>query len=257
LLQELDHTEERQRPVSGYNKTTMPPVRAVFFDIGDTLVFDDPPLRGRFGAALLAAGVSHSPRRLLEAFRAGEECALTHYLSGQPWEEVSVMRESADATMAALGLPPLSEREWQAVLHAFLQITPTRRVHSEAIPLLEELHRRGFVLGAISDWEETLPELLAEWELAPHLDALAVSAIVVVTKPHAALFQDALRQANAAPETALHVGDWYALDVAGARAVGMQTLLFDHAGRTPEADCPRVQTFAEMRDYLLALPAPL
>jgi putative hydrolase of the HAD superfamily len=108
----------------------------------------------------------------------------------------------------------------------------------------------------ISDWEETLPDLLAELALAPHLDALAVSAIVGVTKPHRRMFEEALRQAGVRPEESLHVGDWYELDVCGARAMGMQALLFDHQRRQVAVECPRVETFGQMAEYLLALPRP-
>ena len=231
-------------------------VRAIFFDIGDTLVFDDPPLRGRLAQALRAVDIRFDPSCLPQAYRFGEEYALSHYLQGVPWDDPAVMRESTQRILSGLDVLPLTEERWRTLWEAYASVPFTRTVHPQATPLLEELRRRGFVVGAISDWEETLPELLAELSLAPHLDALAVSAIVGVTKPAPALFREALRQANVAPETSLHVGDWYALDVAGARAVGMQALLFDHAGRSPDADCPRVETFKEMQDYLLALPTP-
>ena len=153
------------------------------------------------------------------------------------------MRESTARILDALGVPPLTEEQWRALFDACAAVSFTRRAHPLAIPLLEDLQRRGYTLGAISDWDASLPTLLAELGLAPYFGALAVSSLVGVTKPVPALFREALRQANVSAEASLHVGDWYALDVAGARAVGMQTLLFNHAGRTPTADCPRVQTF--------------
>ena len=232
----------------------MPSLRAIFFDIGDTLVFDDPPRRERLARAMSAAGLAFDPSRLPDAFRAGEEHALAHYLRGVPWEDSAVMRDSTARILAALDAPPLTGDHWRALRAAFADVPFVRRVHPGAIPLLQELRGRGFTVGAISDWEATLPELLEELALAPHLDALAVSALVGATKPDPALFREALRQAGASPETSLHVGDWYALDVAGARAAGMQALLFDHAGRTPGADCPRVETFDAMKAYLRTLP---
>lgn len=225
----------------------MPPVRAIFFDIGDTLVFDDPPLPTRL-AQVAGFPIEHA------AYKVGEDYALAEYLRGVPWDAPDSMRETVARIWQAQGQPPLSEADWQALTKAFAQIPVTRYVHPGGLDLLAELKVRGFVLGAVSDWEDTLPDLLTELGISPYLDALAVSAIVGVTKPASALFQDALRQANTPAETSLHVGDWYALDVAGARAAGMQALLYDHANRTPNADCPRVTTFAEMSEYLLALP---
>lgn len=230
----------------------MPPVRAIFFDIGDTLVFDDPPLPARLTQAAQTLGVTLEAA----AYRVGEDYALSQYLRGVPWDDPDSMRQNVAEMWRALGKPPLGDSDWLALAQAFAQIPVTRYVHPGGLELLIELKSRGFVLGAISDWEDTLPALLTDFGIRPHLSALAVSALVGVTKPAPELFQDALRQVGAAPETSLHIGDWYALDVTGARAAGMQALLFDHAERTPNADCPRVITFTEMADYLLSLPAP-
>jgi HAD superfamily hydrolase (TIGR01549 family) len=231
----------------------MPSFQAIFFDIGDTLVFDDPPLRVRLAAAAREIDSSLEEARLPAAFREGENYTLSRYLAGIPWDAPDTMREAINCMWLALDRPPPDDRDWQRLVAAFAAIPVTRYVHPGALELLQELKRRGFTVGAISDWETTLPDLLAELGIAPWLDALAVSAIVGVTKPSPRLFQEALRQANAAPETSLHIGDWYELDVAGARAAGMQALLFDHQERQPTADCPRVQTFDALTSYLLAL----
>jgi len=234
----------------------MPMVRAIFFDIGDTLVFDDPPLPERFWRAMQAAGIESDKARLPQAFRLVEAYALEHYMRGVAWDAPGLMRECAARLLSALDAPALDERGWAQLSEAFASQAFRRVVHPGAIPLLEALRGRGFQVGAISDWEETLPELLAELALAPHLDALAVSAIVGATKPNPLIFQEALRQINVRSEVALHVGDFYELDVAGARAAGMRALLFDWRNRSPQADCPRVVTFEAMATYLRALGEP-
>jgi FMN phosphatase YigB (HAD superfamily) len=231
----------------------MPPIKAIFFDIGDTLVFDDPPLPARLALAARAVGPPLDEARLPCAFRAGEAYALARYLEGVPWDAPDSMREAVARMWRALGRPLADDECWQALVAAFAAVPFTRRLHPDAPGLLVELKRRGFTVGAVSDWEAILPALLAELGIAPYLDALAVSAIVGVTKPNPRLFQEALRQADAAPQSSLHVGDWYELDVAGARAAGMQALLFDHQCRRPDADCPRALTFDEMATHLLRL----
>ena len=204
-----------------------------------------------------AVGLTLDALRLPSAFRAGEAYAVGRYVEGIPWDDPDSLREAMGRVFAALELSPLDEAAWPHFLAAFAAVPFERYVHPEALALLRELKQRGFTVGAISDWETTLPELLEQLGIAPYLDALAVSAIVGVTKPHPRLFQDALRQANAPPETSLHIGDWYELDVCGARAAGMQELLFDWPGRRPHADCLRVTTFAALTETLLALPAPV
>lgn len=235
----------------------MTPIKAIFFDIGDTLVFDDPPLMARLALAAKTTGVSLDEGRLPEAFRAGEVYAVARYVEGVPWDAPASLREAIACVWRALGRPPPDDVTWPLLAHAFAAVPFTRYVHPDALGLLWELRARGFVVGAISDWETTLPALLAELGIMPLLDALAVSEIVGATKPNPRLFQEALRQAGVSPDASLHVGDWYELDVRGAQASGMRALLFDHAGRRPDADCPRAQTFGALSEYLLALPRPI
>lgn len=234
----------------------MPPIQAIFFDIGDTLVFDEPPLRERFWRATRQVGMEYAQESLASAFQVGENYALTRYLAGEAADAPDVRRETAARILTALGLPALTDARWQALAEAFVAVPWVRRLHPQAIALIETLRGRGFRIGAVSDWEETLPELLAEMALAPHLDALAVSALVGggCTKPDPRLFQEGLRQMGVEASCALHVGDWYELDVVGARAAGMAAALFDHARRRPDADCPRVETFDALAALLLSLP---
>ena len=234
----------------------MPLIQAIFFDIGDTLVFDNPPLQERLWQAMEKIGLSADKARLPQAFRQGERYAVRRYVAGLPWDDPDVLRETITRILAVLDLPPLDERLHKELVAAFGAISFQRYAHSEAIPLLRELRQRGFILGGISDWADTLPDLLTELQIAPFLSALAVSDIVGARKPHRLLFEEALRQAAVPAANALHIGDWYELDVCGARTVGMQTLLFDWMGRAPDADCPRVTSFAELNAYLLALPMP-
>ncbi len=244
----------------------MTKIQAIFFDIGDTLVFDNPPLPERLASAARAAGLTLDAARLPEAFRKAEAFAVQRYVAGIAWDAPGALRETVAYLLAALPHPPLTDPQltdpqltdpqWKALAAAFAAAPFTRYVHPEAPALLGELGRRGFVLGAISDWEDTLPDVLTALDLLPYFHALSISACVGVTKPNPLLFEDALAQLYLPPNACLHVGDWFELDIAGARAAGMRPLLFDWTGRRPAADCPRVTTWLELADYLLGLPAP-
>lgn len=231
----------------------MAAIEAVFFDIGDTLVFDSPPLPERLASAARSAGLTLDPARLPQAFRVAEAFGVQKYVDGIAWDAPGALREIMAVLLAALQQPPLTDSQWTAIASAFASAPFKRYAPPEAYALLTELTRRGFLLGAISDWEDTLPDVLTELGLLPYFRALSVSACVGVTKPNPRLFEDALAQLSLPPDACLHVGDWYELDVAGARAAGMNALLFDWAGRHPDADCPRVTTWDQLSDYLLAL----
>ncbi len=233
-------------------------IKAIFFDIGDTLVFDHPPLIERLTTAASAVGTALDPARLPAAFRAAEAFAVKRYVKGIAWDAPGALRETVGVLWHSLGLPPMSSSQWEAFGAALAAMPFVRAAHPEAASLLASLRERGFTLGAISDWEESLPDVLTELGLLPYFDALAISAVVGVTKPNPLIFEDALGQVGFAPEECLHIGDWYELDAAGAMGAGMHALLFDWAGRAPNADCPRVTTWEQMTDYLGDLePLPL
>lgn len=235
----------------------MPSIKAIFFDIGDTLVFDDPPLQERFWIATQAAGLRYDKAALPAAFRVGEQYAVARYIAGEPYETPDVLRETARRILAAVSVPELNEESWALLADRFLAMPFQRYVHPQAFKLLESLRKRGFRIGAISDWEESLPELLDDLALSPYFDALAVSSLVGASKPSRLLFEDGLRQMGVPAENAIHVGDWRDLDIAGARSAGMDAVLFDHQGRCSSPDCVAVKTFDELSAFLMSLPCPV
>lgn len=58
------------------------------------------------------------------------------------------------------------------------------------------------------------------------------------------------QRAGARPETTLHVGDLFHIDVLGARAAGLRAVLLDMAGLCADVDCERVRSLAELADLL-------
>ena len=53
------------------------------------------------------------------------------------------------------------------------------------------------------------------------------------------------------PEAAVYVGDVYAIDVLGARAAGMESVLMDPLGRyDAPTDCPRIRTLGDLLKLL-------
>jgi putative hydrolase of the HAD superfamily len=94
----------------------------------------------------------------------------------------------------------------------------------------------------VSNSEGQLQLLFDNLGLGKAFDLLIDSHHVGVEKPDPRIFELALAPFSVRPEEALHLGDTFATDVAGARAAGLQTALidpFDHyRGHYP--DVPRV-----------------
>ena len=55
-----------------------------------------------------------------------------------------------------------------------------------------------------------------------------------------------MERSGARKETTIHVGDFYHVDVVGARNAGLRAVLLDEAGLYTDADCPRVRSLPEL-----------
>jgi putative hydrolase of the HAD superfamily len=146
-----------------------------------------------------------------------------------------------------IDLAPMPD-EFFVHLAELFQDPATWLVFPDVRPALETLKARGLVLGAVSNWAWSLPELLDGLGLGRYLDFVAASARVGFDKPHPGIFTWALEQAGVPADTVLHVGDHLDADVAGARALGIDAVLVDRRGRyqPPPEDVPIISSFDEL-----------
>jgi HAD superfamily hydrolase (TIGR01509 family) len=118
------------------------------------------------------------------------------------------------------------------------------------VPALQRLRARVPRLVVVSNANGRLHAVMERLGLARFFDVMLDSHQEGVEKPDPRLFELALERAGGRPETTLHVGDFYWIDVRGARAAGLRAVLLDSAGLYPEADCPRVRSLGELADLL-------
>ena len=222
------------------------PLGCVLFDAGDTLLAPTPSFQGRF----VAVAAEH----------------------GLPLEEAAVDAAIADAVRAAEWPsdwtdPATQRRFWvgfyqevlvglghvgdgvelaEALFRAFSD-PAGYRLFDDVRPALEELAGRGITLGVVSNFEPWLEDVLA-LEGVDHLfAAVAISGKLGVAKPDPEIFRWAIKEAGAAAEATVHVGDQPVNDVAAARAVGITPVLIDRFARHPDPDgAHRVQTLTEL-----------
>jgi putative hydrolase of the HAD superfamily len=113
-------------------------------------------------------------------------------------------------------------------------------------PALTALRDHGLRLVVVSNANCTLRAHMDRIGLSAHVDIVIDSCDEGVEKPDPRLFQIALQRAGARPESTIHVGDLYQVDVVGARAAGVRGVLLDETGLYPDADCDRVASLAEL-----------
>jgi putative hydrolase of the HAD superfamily len=155
----------------------------------------------------------------------------------------AIERAGGDAALAGAALERLRE--------AFRD-PGAWRVYPDVVPALEALRSAGARLAVVSNWDSRLPALLSRLGLADYFDAIVVSHLAGVEKPSPAIFRRALADLGADASAALHVGDLPDLDVAGARAAGIDAVLVDRGNRYPDrpdriADLSAVPALADAR----------
>jgi putative hydrolase of the HAD superfamily len=124
-------------------------------------------------------------------------------------------------------------------------------VLEEVRPSLERFRAAGLRLAAVSNSNGTLRRLFDRLGFTPAFDVILDSQVEGVEKPDPRIFRLALERLGAEAGAAIHVGDFYHVDVLGARAAGIRPVLVDEAGLYPEADCPRVRSVAELAAHLV------
>jgi REG-2-like HAD superfamily hydrolase len=209
------------------------PLKAVFLDIGDTVMRPNPSWEHVYAMAFEEFGVDVDIEELHAALRVAYHHGGWGMEGGfEPTEETSFQRTVAidAAAIAELGLDPMPEAFYRRLSDLFM-VTSHWHIFSDAYPVLNALQQRDLVVGAVSNWVWNLPELLHALDLVRHFDFIAASARVGFEKPHPKIFEWALEQAGVEPAAVIHVGDHVDADVEGARGVGIGAVLIDRARR--------------------------
>jgi HAD superfamily hydrolase (TIGR01549 family) len=220
-------------------------LRAVLLDVDFTLFRPGPELGPegyerageRHGLALNPARYEEARRGAFDGFRGHPE--LVH--DEDVWIEFTedIVRGMGGIGDGARSCALEIVREWERHENFFL--------YEDALPALEALRAHGLRLGLVSNGQRDLEEFARHHSL--DVDVCVGSMRHGRVKPHRSIFEAALTSLEASPEEAAMVGDSYADDIEGARALGMRGILLDREGlHVGEPD--RIDT-------LLALPAAL
>ena len=215
-------------------------LRAVFLDIGDTVMRPNPSWEHVYAIAFEEYGVKVEVEALHGALRRAYHHGGYGFEAGfEPTEETSFARtmQIDSAALADLGLEPMPEAFFRRLSQLFM-LTANWHVFPDVAPALAAFQERGLVVGAVSNWVWQLPELLHALDLVKQFDFIAASSRVGFEKPHPEIFNWALDQAKVSPDEAVHVGDHLDADVAGAQGVGIHAVLIDRRERFTEADVP-------------------
>ncbi len=199
----------------------------LFFDAGNTLVFPNLPLVAekllRLGARVTLADLEASEQRT--RFKLDDPEVVKNSNDDVRWNlYFETIFRNCGVTDAGLIEAVLSDLR---VIHKTSNLWEL--VPPEVPVALKKLQGR-FRMSVISNANGTVREKLRRVGLLEFFETVIDSAEEGVEKPDPRIFHAAVERTGARMEQSLYIGDMYHIDVAGARAAGMEVVLLDPAG---------------------------
>ncbi len=227
------------------------PASAILLDAMGTLLYLAPPApRLR---ALLAErhGVTVTQAQAATAMRAEIVVYRREHLAATTRPALDALRLRC-ATVMCDALPPSCAALEPGALVATLLDSLHFVAYPEVADVLVRLRASGHRLAVVSNWDISLPDVLAATGLRDHVDAVVASAGLGSAKPDPAPFARALAELGAPPSSAWHVGDTVAEDVIGARAAGVRPVLVvrDGTGPLQAGDVPVLRDLTGLPDLV-------
>lgn len=256
-------------------------IRAVLFDLDDTLLVDEPdvaaarldvtrPIDEAHGLEVgaLATAIRVEARR---RWRSGPLFGLAEALGMSSWEGLAADFVGGHPIVEPFieWAPSYRVSSWEDALAVcgVRDVDPaavadeyrTRRrasfrLFADSVPVLTALRERGLRIGILTNGPPDLQrEKAAKTGLLDLVDGFVASGEAGVGKPDPAVFRIALAGLGVLAAEAVMVGDSLTRDVAGARAAGVRPLWrpAPHlTGGGPPADDPGLERLSSLVDVL-------
>jgi len=227
--------------------------RAVFFDVDFTLIYPGPAFQGEgYRAFCLRHGMEVDAARFPEAvISASHILDREHDAVYDPQIFVDytahIIRSMGGCGAAVEPCAAEMYREWALCQHFLLY---------EDVPAsLEALAAEDILIGLISNSHRCLDAFQEHFELDGLIDVAVSSSQHGYMKPHASIFEAALKLAGVGAADAIMVGDSLTQDIDGARRVGMRGVLVrrsdaGHRADRNVSDVPVIRTLLELPELL-------
>lgn len=208
---------------------------AVFFDVGNTLLYPYPSVARVCERVLLSAGHIRTLQEIEAVLPLVDEYYEDRYRADDSfWTNDEgahgVWIGMYSLLCRSLGVPePEASASAAAIYHQFGHHS-SWRAYADVAPAFERLRRQGMLVGIISNWDTRLEGIFDGLALSPMVDTIVCSAVVGIHKPDTRIFELACERIGVAASRCAHVGDHYDADVAGAMSAGMMPLLIDRHG---------------------------
>lgn len=241
-------------------------IRAVFFDLGKTLLYPKnswAPIyaasRNALAHTLVQHGVDINPTTFPETFR--------HRINQYYADREISLRENKTLDMlrdllADEGFRDLPDLILRAAMDARYAITQANwHLEADAPAMLDALKEDGYILALLSNAgdDPDVQTLLDQNNLRHYFSYIRTSAACGLRKPHPKIFEHAMQELDLVPEECAMVGDTLNADIKGANALGIYSVWINRRvekdTRANENIHPKalIQTLAELPALIKSL----
>ena len=232
------------------------PLRAVLFDVGETLVHPAPSFPELFSTVVGAEGQTRSPDAVIEASRAvfhrfSEAARDVELWTTSPERSARFWKSVYERMLRELEIP--DDGHLADVLYATFTDPANYTLFDDVEPTLDELEAAGLVLGIVSNFEAWLEDLLGTLGVRDRFGVRVISGREGVEKPDLRIFELALERLSLRPADAMYVGDNPEFDVAPAAALGMTPVLIDRRDRYPDTEGTRITDLRQLPGLVRAV----
>lgn len=236
-------------------------IRAILFDLGNTLLYNPHPWAPILTRAerALAESLCRSGLDLdCENFHLDFKKGLKDYYARRDEDLFESTTESMlRRLLAEKGFSDTPAAIIRDALDAFYAVTQENWVvEDDTLSTLSQLQDRGYRMGIVSNAADhkDVQELVEKACIEPFLDFVVTSASCSYRKPHARIFEISLAHWGLQPYEAAMVGDTLDADVLGANEIGIYSIWITRRANTnPKTSIipqTTVQTLAEIPETI-------
>ncbi len=220
-------------------------LRAILFDVGNTLVFPDRQItlrpmhdRGFFPAESQIKLAESVARRTLDDQLLNNGAVSVDRGYWDIYYETLLREAGIDDEELKSQLATLSgqSRNWSILAEGAQEVLGSLR--------------QNYALGIVSNSDERLSVLLARLGIEPFFECVIASSVVGCEKPHQRIFEAALQRMGVKAEQAVYAGDIYSVDYLGATGAGIPAVLMDVYDVYNQVDVPRVRSLRELHKLI-------
>lgn len=226
-------------------------IKAVFFDLYQTLVHYQPSQEELESAALKKLGIDVAAAALRRPILTANEFIYNQFakknLSQRSREELMALYSEYQRIVLKEAGIPADEKIVLRLLGMMQQAKMDLILFDDVLPALDDLKKLDLKIGLISNIEQNMTAALDKLGLTPKLEIIVTSQDAGFTKPNPGIFQYALQKSGVKPADAVYVGDQYQVDVLGAKGTGMQGILLDREDYYREKlDCVKIKSLKDL-----------